>query len=131
MSIRLDMVGLVTSNMSEALRFYTMLGLSFPEPDGPYVEATTVGGLRISLNDEGMVKEIDPTWEKPVGQSISLAFLCESPDAVDATYRQLQEAGFVGHKAPWDAFWGQRYAIVDDPDGNHVDLFAPLPNSGG
>ena len=28
---------------------------------------------------------------------------------------------------PWDAFWGQRYAIVTDPDGNHVELFAPLP----
>lgn len=24
------------------------------------------------------------------------------------------------------AFWGQRYAVVRDPDGNDVDLFAPL-----
>ncbi|MFL6036949.1 MAG: glyoxalase, partial [Gaiellaceae bacterium] len=27
---------------------------------------------------------------------------------------------------PFDAFWGQRYATVVDPDGNAVDLFAPL-----
>jgi hypothetical protein len=27
---------------------------------------------------------------------------------------------------PWDAFCGQRYAEVEDPDGNVVDLFAPL-----
>jgi uncharacterized glyoxalase superfamily protein PhnB len=27
---------------------------------------------------------------------------------------------------PWDAFWGQRYAVVHDPDGNGVDLFCPL-----
>jgi hypothetical protein len=27
---------------------------------------------------------------------------------------------------PWDAFWGQRYAVVHDPDGNGVDLLAPL-----
>lgn len=32
----------------------------------------------------------------------------------------------LGHKAPWDAFWGQRYAVVVDPDGNLVDLFADL-----
>ena len=31
-----------------------------------------------------------------------------------------------GHKAPWDAPWGQRYALVRDPDGNAVDLFCPL-----
>jgi uncharacterized glyoxalase superfamily protein PhnB len=30
--------------------------------------------------------------------------------------------------APWDAFWGQRYATVLDPDGNSVDLFAALPS---
>jgi uncharacterized glyoxalase superfamily protein PhnB len=29
-------------------------------------------------------------------------------------------------KEPWDAFWGQRYAAVGDPDGNLIDLFAPL-----
>ena len=32
----------------------------------------------------------------------------------------------IGHKEPWDAFWGQRYASVKDPDGNQIDLFAPL-----
>ena len=30
---------------------------------------------------------------------------------------------------PFDAFWGQRYATVLDPDGNAVDLFAPSPAS--
>lgn len=34
--------------------------------------------------------------------------------------------GFNGKKEPWDAFWGQRYAQIEDPDGHTVDLFAPL-----
>ena len=38
----------------------------------------------------------------------------------------LLAAGGRGHLAPWDAFWGQRYAVVLDPDGNVVNLFAPL-----
>ena len=27
-------------------------------------------------------------------------------------------------KPPWDAPWGQRYAILHDPDGYQVELFA-------
>jgi uncharacterized glyoxalase superfamily protein PhnB len=38
-------------------------------------------------------------------------------------------AGFRSKKDPWDAFWGQRYAQVIDPDDNAVDLFAPLPTA--
>ena len=57
---------------------------------------------------------------------MTLAFLCQSPAEVDARYTQIIEAGFKSEKEPWDAFWGQRYASVLDPDGNCVDLFAPL-----
>ncbi len=35
--------------------------------------------------------------------------------------------GYENHLDPFDAFWGQRYASVRDPDGNAVDLFAALP----
>ncbi len=62
--------------------------------------------------------------EHPTGQRIELAFTCGTPDEVDATYQRMVEQGYRGHKAPWDAFWGQRYAIVEDPDGNLVSLFA-------
>ena len=45
---------------------------------------------------------------------------------VDRVYGDVTTAGHAGHKEPWDAFWGQRYAQVRDPDGNIVDLFASL-----
>jgi uncharacterized glyoxalase superfamily protein PhnB len=57
---------------------------------------------------------------------MGLAFECDSPDEVDQVYSELVGAGYHGHKEPWDAFWGQRYAQLHDPDGNGVDLFAPL-----
>ena len=44
-------------------------------------------------------------------------------------FAELVAAGYDGHLEPWDAFWGQRYASVRDPDGNGVDLFAPLPTA--
>jgi uncharacterized glyoxalase superfamily protein PhnB len=45
---------------------------------------------------------------------------------VDSLYAELTGAGYEGHLAPWDAFWGQRYAVLRDPDGNDVALFAAL-----
>jgi uncharacterized glyoxalase superfamily protein PhnB len=74
-----------------------------------------------------MVKELDPQWTEPRGQRIALAFECASPAEVDATHKRVVAVGFASKKDPWDAFWGQRYAQVVDPDGNGVDLFAQLP----
>jgi uncharacterized glyoxalase superfamily protein PhnB len=91
------------------------------------VEATLPGGLRVAWDTVETIRSFDPEWEPPSGdQRIGLAFLCESPAEVDSLYAELAEAGQGGHKEPWNAFWGQRYAQVKDPDGNVVDLFAPL-----
>lgn len=128
MTTRLDMIGLTCRSIPESLKFYRMLGLEIadPEPDEPYVECTLAGGIRLSWNDVEMIKQIDPDFKEPVGQRIGLAFLCDSPGAVDALFRDITGAGFKAHKEPWDAFWGQRYAQLQDPDGVPVDLFAAL-----
>ncbi len=121
------MIGMVVRDIEVSLRFYRKLGLEIPEADGgPYHETTLPGGIRLSWNAESMIKEMEPEWQPPTGQRISLAFLCGSTEEVDAKYDSLTAAGYPGHKAPWDAFWGQRYAQVTDPDGMIVDLFCPL-----
>jgi uncharacterized glyoxalase superfamily protein PhnB len=56
----------------------------------------------------------------------ALAFACENPAEVDAAWDTLTGAGYQGHLAPFNAFWGMRYAVVRDPDGTPVDLFAVL-----
>ncbi|MGH8875257.1 MAG: VOC family protein [Acidimicrobiia bacterium] len=129
MSTRLDLVGLVVSDMAASLAFYRRLGLEIPaEADGEgHVEVTLAGGLRLAWDTIEVMHSFDPSWEPPSGgHRIGLAFLCEGPGGVEATYRELVAAGYRGHLEPWDAFWGQRYAVVEDPDGNHIDLFAPL-----
>lgn len=124
----LDMIGLVVKDMTASLRFYASLGLKVPSnpADEPHVEVTLPGGLRLAWDSHEMITGIYPDWVEPTGQAMTLAFKCESPDAVDALYAQVLQEGYRGYKAPWDAFWGQRYAVVVDPDGNHVDLFASL-----
>ena len=127
--LRLDLVGIVVSDMKASLDFYRRLGLDIPEDaeDEPHVDATTPSGLRVAWDSAELIQQIDPDWTEPSGgHRIALAFLCSSPDEVDAKYDELASLGH-GHKEPWDAFWGQRYAEITDPDGNIIDLFAPLP----
>jgi uncharacterized glyoxalase superfamily protein PhnB len=80
------------------------------------------------LDTEDTIRSFDPGWTAPQGSTrAGLALECADPADVDATYQRMVDAGFAGHLAPWDAFWGQRYASLRDPDGNGVDLFAALP----
>jgi uncharacterized glyoxalase superfamily protein PhnB len=128
--IQLDAIGIVAKDIVQSLRFYSLLGVPVPHANDvagqDHVEATLPNGLRLMFDSEKMIQQISPDWRKPSGQGMTLAFLCESPAAVDSTYAKVLAAGFRAGKEPWDAFWGQRYAVVVDPDGNHVDLFARL-----
>jgi catechol 2,3-dioxygenase-like lactoylglutathione lyase family enzyme len=128
MEPQLDLVGIVVRDMRASLAFYRRLGLDIPDgaEEEPHAEARTPSGFRVAWDSAELIKQIDPTWTEPEGgHRIALAFLCPSPTDVDAKYEELADLGH-GHTEPWDAFWGQRYAIVKDPDGNSVDLFAPL-----
>jgi uncharacterized glyoxalase superfamily protein PhnB len=124
-----DLVGIVVRDMAASLKFYRLLGLEIPTSvdTEAHVEFVTSGGFRIAWDSLEMIKGIDPGWvDNPIGQRMTLAFKCENPAEVNTLYDKLIKQGYHSHKAPWDAFWGQRYAVVTDPDGNHVDLFAGL-----
>jgi catechol 2,3-dioxygenase-like lactoylglutathione lyase family enzyme len=128
-SLSLDAIGVVCADIDESIRFYRLLGLEFPKKrkaGDDHVEAKTAGGIRVMLDTEALIKSFTPKWTKPKGQRIGLAFACKDAKGVDKTYAKILKEGFKGAKEPWDAFWGQRYAQVLDPDGNKVDLFAPL-----
>ncbi|MEU3600337.1 VOC family protein [Streptomyces sp. NPDC006798] len=127
MNARLDAISLVVSDMAASLAFYRRLGLDVPaDSDGaPHVEATTPGGLRVLWDTEEVITSYDPGWTRPSGgERIGLAFRCEGAAAVDALHDELVGAGYTSHLAPWDAVWEQRYAVVLDPDGMGVSLFA-------
>ncbi len=123
-----DLIGIVVQNMADSLAFYRLLGLSLPpEADQEaHVEWHTPGGFRIAWDTQALMASIHGEWQPPVGHRMVLAFRCDTPAVVDDLYQKIVAAGYKGYKPPWDAFWGQRYAVVQDPDGNLIDLFAPL-----
>ena len=129
MNARLDMVGMVVQDLGRSLEFYRQLNLDIPADadEEPHVEVTLPGGLRLAWDTVETVRSFDPDWvPRTGGHSISLAFLLDTPADVDQLHDKLVSMGHKSHKEPWDAFWGQRYAVILDPDGNPVDLFAPL-----
>jgi catechol 2,3-dioxygenase-like lactoylglutathione lyase family enzyme len=125
---QLAAIGIVTRDIAESCRFYRTLGLDVPEPPagGDHFDVELPSGLRLMWDTETLIRQLDPDWRRPDGHGMALAFHCADADEVNATYTRVLEAGFRGKKEPFDAFWGQRYANVVDPDGNVVDLFAQL-----
>ncbi|MFD4344779.1 VOC family protein [Streptomyces coelicoflavus] len=129
MTARFNAIGLVVSDMAASVTFYRRLGFAFPPgcEEQPHAEAELPGGIRLLLDTEESVRSFTPGWQPPAGGGRhSLALLCDTPAEVDALYAELTGAGCKGEREPRDAPWGQRYAVVNDPDGHGVDLFAPL-----
>jgi catechol 2,3-dioxygenase-like lactoylglutathione lyase family enzyme len=129
MTARFDFIGLVVDDMARSLAFYRRFGLDIPaDADAEsHVEASLPGGLCIGWDTVETIRSFDPSWTPPSGgHRIALAFVRSAPAEVDRAYAELLSAGYESQHEPWDAFWGQRYATVRDPDRNGVDLFAPL-----
>lgn len=127
MAPTVSLFGFVAADLPATLAFYRRLGVDIPaDADGqPHVEVTLPGGVRLGWDTVETIRSFDPDWTPPTGgHRCAVAFEYPSPAAVDAAYADLVDAGYHGHLPPWDAFWGQRYAVVHDPDGTAVDLFA-------
>jgi len=123
----LNAIGIVASDMASSIRFYQALGFDVPDtPDEGHVDTSLPNGVRLMLDTEETVRSFRPDWTRETGNQVGLALECESPAEVDETYTRVTGAGFHGEKEPWDAFWGQRYAQLLDPDGVPVDLYAAL-----
>jgi len=126
----LNAIGIAVSDMAASIRFYRLLGLDVPEtPDEGHVDAFLPNGVRFMLDSEEIIRSFMPDWSRQNGNQVSLALECASPSEVDETYARVTAAGFEGEKEPWDAYWGQRYALLGDPDGVRVNLYAPLETS--
>jgi catechol 2,3-dioxygenase-like lactoylglutathione lyase family enzyme len=128
MALTFDVINVVVADMGKSLAFYRRLGLDIPaDADSePHVECSFPGGLRLCWDTVATIESFHPGFAMPTGPGrVGLAFRCDSPAEVDSAYADIIRAGYESELEPFDAFWGQRYATVRDPDGNTVDLYAP------
>jgi uncharacterized glyoxalase superfamily protein PhnB len=129
---KLHTIGIVVKDMPRSIAFYRLLGLLIPEGEehAPHVEYENASGYSIGFDTEDAVKERDDKWHEPSGSGrVNLQFELKTPRQVDDVYARVVAAGAGIYMAPWDAFWGQRFARETDPDGNVVSLFAELEHA--
>ncbi len=127
-------ITLVSRDIAASLAFYGRLGVAIPAdaawaPAGvPHHASFEVpGGGHIEVDSIAMTRSFDPGWQEPGPSSRTVVqFSLPSAEAVDTKFAELTAAGYGGHVAPFDGFWGARYAIVEDPDGNHVGMMSPV-----
>jgi catechol 2,3-dioxygenase-like lactoylglutathione lyase family enzyme len=115
-------------DIARTLEFYRLLGLPVPDSGESHVAVELPGGNTLSFDVEETIAGMHPGWSPPSSSDgrLALALGVGTPAEVDALFEKVTAAGHAGLLKPYDAPWGQRYATVADPDGNWVDLFAPL-----
>lgn len=129
----LHMLNLVVDDMQASLDFYRRLGVVVPHGEdaaGAHVQLRMAGGLSLELDTAESVRLWHAAWRAdPASARVVIGFSLPAREAVDERYAELTAAGYTGRQSPFDAFWGARYAIVADPDGNDVGLMSPIDPS--
>ena len=100
--------------------FYRRLGLTVldtePQWQGQHRNAVTPDGFDLDFDSVEFAQQWNRGWPGGAGGTTGvIGFSLPSREAVDATYADLTSAGYRGQQEPYDAFWGARYAVVEDP----------------
>jgi uncharacterized glyoxalase superfamily protein PhnB len=131
----LNQLDLVVSDIDTAVAFYRRLGLAIPESaiwrtatGAHHVDLHLPNGFILHLDSVALAKVFDQGWNVRMntGAKAIIGFALPTRQAVDERYADLVAAGYTGRQRPYDAFWGARYAVIEDPDGNHVGLMSPI-----
>ena len=124
----LNQVNLIVGDMAVSAAFYRLLDVDLPADAAVHAEAK-FGDFSFELDDAQSAPWWHAGWRAAPGPRVVLTFRIDSRDEVDARYATITGAGHPGLQPPFDAFFGSRYAIVRDPDGNEVALMsAPEPS---
>lgn len=128
----LHMLNIVTEDLAASLDFYRRLGVEVPEvgDDHAHVELPQPGGFSLEIDAPASARIWHAGFRAdPESVGMVLCFRLPSGEAVSERYAELTAAGYAGRQPPFDAFWGARYAIVADPDGNDVGLMGPIDDA--
>lgn len=130
---QLSQLNLVTNDMESTLAFYRLLGIEIPEDavwrtvsGVHHVGLALPNGFGLDFDSPALANVYDAAGNRPHGPGSVIGFTLDTRAAVDEMYTRLTNAGHSGLQPPFDAFWGARYAIVEDPNGNHVGLMSPI-----
>ncbi len=134
----LDQLNIVCGDPAASIAFYRRLGVDIPEPRvwrtptgihhvgaADHAEGRTI---HLDLDSVAFARLWNTGWvdRDDLRGRIVVGFRVPTRAAVDDTYRDMTGAGYRGLQEPYDAFWGARYAVIEDPDGVAVGLMSPI-----
>ena len=128
----LGQINVVAKDFDATVEFYNRLGLEIPDdppPDGGmrHAQITLSNGLLLEFDDQKLAGIYNAAWRhSESGSRVSIGFSLPSRESVDQKFSELVDSGYEGKQPPYDTFWGARYAVVADPDGNDVGLLSPI-----
>lgn len=128
-----DQLNIVSADFDATLSFYRALGVElrdpFRTPEGEPFHAShrPAGGLALEVDSPGFARLWNSGWadEADLAGHTVLGLRVADRQTVDRLYGAVTSRGHKGLQPPCDAFWGARYAIVEDPDGRAVGLMSP------
>jgi catechol 2,3-dioxygenase-like lactoylglutathione lyase family enzyme len=136
--LTLDQINLVCGDLDASIAFYLRLGVEIPESR---VWRTPTGIHHVGADEDAADKAVTfdldsiafaPHWNAgwkdrtDLRGRVVVGFRVSTREDVDAIYRDMTGAGYRGLQEPWDAFWGARYAIIEDPDGIAIGVMSPI-----
>lgn len=126
---KLDQISIVSADPAASVAFYRRLGVDYGPVDETtfHVGGEAPDGFSLDLDTPAFARTWNAAWATAADLAgrVVVGFGLESREAVDAAVDELAGAGHKVLQPPWDAFWGCRYAIVEDPDGVAVGLMSP------
>lgn len=128
-------INIIAKNFDATLAFYRLIGVEIPtvldkHADTLHAPAVNNGNASFAIDNESLARIYSADWRRPTGAtSVLITARLPTRAAVDDTYLVLIGAGHRSIQPPYDAFWGARYAIVEDPEGNSVGLESPMDDA--
>ncbi len=128
-------INVVVSDMAATVEFFRLLELDVPEPfewpagsGAEHIDDIPSEAHCYMAFDNHPMATIWTDGLQPArsGVNVVVGLMVKTRDDVDRLYERVRAAGHPVGQEPYDAFFGSRYAIVIDPDGNHVGLKSPI-----
>jgi predicted enzyme related to lactoylglutathione lyase len=130
--VKLSYTRIITDDVPALTAFYeALLGAQAdfaPETREDYVQIETDGGATLAICSHRTVERYAPGMTEPcVNQSVIFDI---QVDDVDREHQRLQPLVSDWVLSPTNQPWGNRATLLRDPDGNIVNLFAPIEGHG-
>ena len=129
-----DQLNIVSDDLDATVAFFRRLGIKMRDPirtaaGQPFhANGESGSGALLEADSSAFARVWNESWkgESNLSGRIVIGLRVTSRDEVDHRYSEIVEAGHKGLQPPFNAFWGARYAIVEDPNGLAVGLMSPI-----